>query len=52
MLAERPGQPILFVSGFSETEAIRRLAPDTPLLAKPFRADALDAAVRSALGIS
>ena len=52
MLVERPGQPILFVSGFSETDAIRRLAPDTPLLAKPFRADALDAAVRSALGIS
>ena len=52
MLAMRPGQPILFVSGFSETEAIRRLAPDTPLLAKPFRADALDAAVRAALGIS
>ena len=52
MLAERPGQPILFVSGFSETAAIHRLAPDTPLLAKPFRADALDAAVRAALGIS
>jgi len=52
MLAVRPGQPILFVSGFSETEAIRRLAPDKPLLSKPFRADALDAAVRSALGIS
>ena len=49
ILALRPGQPILFVSGFSDTAAIRRLAPDTPLLAKPFRADALDAAVRSAL---
>ena len=44
-----PGQPILFVSGYSETEAIRRAAPDAPMLAKPFRADALDAAVRDAL---
>jgi CheY-like chemotaxis protein len=49
MLAVRPGQPILFVSGFSETESIRRLAPDKPLLSKPFRADALEAAVRAAL---
>ena len=46
---ERPDQPILFVSGYSETEAIQRVAPDAPLLAKPFRADALDAAVRGAL---
>ncbi len=50
ILAERPGQPILFVSGYSDTEVIRRLAPEVPLLAKPFRADALDAAVRAALG--
>ncbi|HEY6048987.1 MAG TPA: response regulator, partial [Sphingomicrobium sp.] len=44
-----PEQPILFVSGYSETEAVKRTAPDTPLLAKPFRADALTKAVRSAL---
>ena len=49
ILAERPGQPILFVTGYSETESIRRLAPDAFLLAKPFRADALDVAVRGAL---
>jgi PAS domain S-box-containing protein len=49
ILAERPGQPILFVSGYSETEAIKRIAPDAPLLAKPFRAEALDQAVRAAL---
>jgi len=49
LLAKRPGQPILFVSGYSETEAVRGVAPDAPLLAKPFRADALDKAVRSAL---
>src|SRR5574338_576642 len=44
-----PGQCILFVSGYSETEAVKRVAPAAPLLAKPFRADVLDKAVRSAL---
>jgi hypothetical protein len=44
-----PGQPILFVSGYSETEAVRQAAPDAPLLTKPFRADALDKAVRAGL---
>jgi CheY-like chemotaxis protein/nitrogen-specific signal transduction histidine kinase len=41
--------PVLFVSGYSETEAVKRTAPDAPLLAKPFRADALHKAVRRAL---
>jgi CheY-like chemotaxis protein len=45
----RPDQPILFVSGYSETDAVKRTAPDAPLLAKPFRADALHKAVRAAL---
>jgi PAS domain S-box-containing protein len=49
ILAEVPDQPILFVSGYSETEAVRRVAPNAPLLTKPFRADALDKAVRGAL---
>ncbi len=49
ILAVKPGQPILFVSGYSETEAIHRVAPSAPLLVKPFRADALNAAVRDAL---
>jgi signal transduction histidine kinase/CheY-like chemotaxis protein len=49
ILDAAPGQPLLFVSGYSETEAIIRAAPGTPLLTKPFRADALDAAVRDAL---
>ena len=49
VLAIRPGQPILFVSGYSETEAINRIAPRAPLLPKPFRADALAASVRGAL---
>ena len=44
-----PDQRLLFVSGYSETAAITRAAPDAPLLTKPFRADALDAAVREAL---
>ena len=49
ILLKAPETPILFVSGYSETEAVKRVAPDAPLLTKPFRADALDKAVRSAL---
>ncbi len=49
ILARAPAQSILFVSGYSETEAVRRVAPDAPLLAKPFRADALEKAVQGAL---
>jgi DNA-binding NarL/FixJ family response regulator len=49
MREERPGQPILFVSGYSETDAIRAAAPDATLLPKPFRADALGKAVRHVL---
>jgi PAS domain S-box-containing protein len=49
ILDKRPHQPILFVSGYSETEAVKRTAPDAPLLAKPFRAEALQKAVRGAL---
>jgi len=49
ILDKRPDQPILFVSGYSETEAVKRTAPGAPLLAKPFRADALQKAVRGAL---
>ncbi|MBW0143730.1 hybrid sensor histidine kinase/response regulator [Sphingomicrobium clamense] len=47
MLEETPGQPILFVSGYSETDAIRASAPDAKLLAKPFRGDALVDALRN-----
>ncbi|MBA2466063.1 MAG: response regulator, partial [Sphingomonas sp.] len=49
MLREVPGQPILFVSGYSETAAVREAAPDAPLLTKPFRPDALEKAVRAGL---
>jgi len=50
ILAEAPGQPILFVSGYSETDAVKRVASDSPVLAKPFRGEALEKAVRAALG--
>ncbi len=49
LLEKKPKQAILFVSGYSETEAVRRVAPDAPLLAKPFRSDALEKAVRGVL---
>ena len=49
ILAARPDQRILFVSGYSETDAIRKVAPDADILAKPFRAAVLDEAVREAL---
>jgi DNA-binding response OmpR family regulator len=49
LLDRWPKQPILFVSGYSETDAIRGVAPQAQLLAKPFRPDALDAAVRDCL---
>ena len=49
ILATRPDQPILFVSGYNETDMIRRVAPGANILAKPFRAAALEEAVRAAL---
>jgi PAS domain S-box-containing protein len=49
MRGERPEQTILFVSGYSETDAIRAAAPGATLLAKPFRTEALAASVRKAL---
>jgi CheY-like chemotaxis protein len=49
ILAAKPGQRLLFVSGYSETDAIRKVAPDADILAKPFRAAVLDDAVREAL---
>ena len=49
MMADAPDQKILFVSGYSETEAIKSIAPNSPLLPKPFRSEALCKAVRNAL---
>ena len=49
ILASHRAQKILFVSGYSETDAIKRIAPNAPLLSKPFRADALSKAVQRAL---
>jgi PAS domain S-box-containing protein len=50
IVATKPGQPILFVSGYNETDEIRKVAPDAHILAKPFRAATLEDAVRAALG--
>ena len=47
--ARHADQAMLFVSGYSETEAVKSTAPDAPLLTKPFRADALHKAVRGAI---
>ena len=49
ILSKQPEQAILFVSGYSETDSIKRIAPTAPLLTKPFRAEALAKAVRGAL---
>lgn len=49
IVATKPDQPILFVSGYSETDEIRKVAPDAHILAKPFRAAALEDAVRAVL---
>jgi len=49
ILAAKPSQRLLFVSGYSETDAIRKVAPNAEILAKPFRAAVLDEAVRETL---
>ncbi len=46
---EHPDLPLLFVTGYSESEAIREAAPDAPVLVKPFRPEALDLAVRDVM---
>ena len=52
IVATSPDQPILFVSGYSETDEIRKVAPNANILFKPFRAAALEEAIRDALGPS
>jgi len=49
IIATNPEQAILFVSGYSETDEIRRVAPAANILFKPFRAAALEEAIRDAL---
>ncbi|HET7708300.1 MAG TPA: PAS domain S-box protein [Sphingomicrobium sp.] len=49
ILADRPEQAILFVSGYSETDAVKSVAPNAPLLPKPFRAEMLERAVELVL---
>ena len=45
----RPGVPFLIVTGFADTEQLRRACLDTAMLAKPFTADDLLAAVAKRL---
>ena len=49
IIATEPDQAILFVSGYSQTDEIRKVAPKASILFKPFRAAALEEAVRAAL---
>ena len=46
----RPGQPVLFMSGYSEEQLARHGARPDQLLPKPFSLEELLAAVRAALG--
>ncbi|GAA4013639.1 hypothetical protein GCM10022280_09940 [Sphingomonas swuensis] len=48
----RPGVPFLIVTGFSDTEQLRRACLDTATLAKPFTADELMEAIASSLKAS
>jgi CheY-like chemotaxis protein len=50
ILRRDAAQPLLFVTGYSESDAIRAAAPNAALLSKPFRPDTLDLAVRDAMG--
>ena len=45
----RPGQKILFMTGFADTAALDSAAPDAPVLRKPFAAPQLIAAVEDCL---
>lgn len=45
-----PNLPIIFASGYSDTDAIERAAIDAPVLRKPFRVDQLQGALALALG--
>jgi PAS domain S-box-containing protein len=47
---ERPDLPVLFASGYADTDAIKEVAGESVrLLRKPFRLDALEAAIDEAL---
>jgi CheY-like chemotaxis protein len=46
---KRGGQPILFITGYAESAALERSAPDAALLRKPFRIGDLAHAVESSL---
>ena len=50
ILAERPDQPILFVSGYSETDAVKRIAPE-PRARQALPRRSAERAVRRALNV-
>ena len=49
---ERPGLPVLFISGTAKADAVRQgvLTEDVPLVQKPFTIDGLVTAVAAILG--
>jgi signal transduction histidine kinase/CheY-like chemotaxis protein len=47
--AVRPGQPLLFITGYAETARIEAAAGDAPVLRKPFRPEELSTAIERAI---
>jgi CheY-like chemotaxis protein len=47
--SDRPGLPIIFISGYADTHALATAVGDATLLRKPFRRAELAAALRDAL---
>jgi PAS domain S-box-containing protein len=45
VLARRPGQPVVFVTGYADSERIEALGGQLPILRKPFSMDALVALI-------
>jgi CheY-like chemotaxis protein len=45
----RPGQKLIFVTGYAETAAIEAAAQDAPILRKPFRTSEVARAVQAGL---
>jgi two-component system, cell cycle sensor histidine kinase and response regulator CckA len=54
LAASRPGLPVLFMSGYTNDEMIRRnlLAPEAPFIQKPFEVEAFAAKLRSLLSMA
>jgi CheY-like chemotaxis protein len=50
--ARRPGLPVLFVTGYADTEALATAGGGDGILRKPFLEEDLAARLRAALGTS